>query len=240
MYPNWINSTLLKEFRLNEKYLKIGFSQNGEDEVIRSFFWDDILNNIKRTDLDIGCFHESLTPTQTLNLAGWNGIAVDANPEMEKQWTNRRQNDSFYNFAIKPSNYDEENQSLKFYRFETGAINTLSKSIAKEWISRGYNLKDIIYVESKSIIEIGKLIISNNPSFRPAFLNIDIEQVDYLDDLPEFLKTMNNPTLLCIEWVSQGFGIGNYKESKEFEVLSDCGYQISNIVGGNLFAVQSN
>ena len=71
-------------------------------------------------------------------------------------------------------------------------------------------------------------------------INIDIEQVDYLDDLPEFLKTMNNPTLLCIEWVSQGFGIGNYKESKEFKILSDCGYQISNIVGGNLFAVQSN
>ena len=80
MFPNWLQSSLPRE-ALNEKYLKISFSQNGEDDFIRSHFWNDILAGHKGTYLDIGCYHETLySNTKLLNLIGWRGLAVDANP----------------------------------------------------------------------------------------------------------------------------------------------------------------
>ena len=103
---------------------------------------------------------------------------------MESQWINNRKNDSFYNLAITASNCGQSPKSLKFYRFDDGAINTLDKNLAKEWIAKGLNFKDAIEVPCRDLKEIGKLILSIEPGFSPAFLNIDIEQVDYLNDLP--------------------------------------------------------
>ena len=237
MYPNWINSSLIDKAILNESYVKIGFSQNGEDEVIREFFWNDILSNNKKTYLDIGCYHETLySNTKLLSLAGWSGIAIDANPDAEKQWITNRKADTFLNLGIKSSEYDQHPQTLKFFRFTDGAINTFDQKLAKSWVSKGFSFRDAIDVECKRFPEIADIILSTNPNFSPAFLNIDIEQIDFLSDLPGFLKSMSNPSLVCIEWVSQGFGIHNYKESKEFQILNSCGYKIKEIVGGNIFA----
>ena len=237
MYPNWINSSAINNSILDEKFLKIGFSQNGEDEIIREFFWDEILSNVKLKYLDIGCYHETLySNTKLLNLAGWDGVAIDANPDIEKLWIPKRKTDTFLNLGIKSSKTVQKPQSLKFFRFDDGAINTFDKELAKSWVAKGYNLRDTLDIECKRLPEIAKLIHSIHPDFSPAFLNIDIEQVDYLSDLPEFLKSMNNPRLICIEWISQGFGIHNFKESREFNILSSCNYRISNIIGGNLFA----
>ena len=237
MYPNWLNSSLFNDSIFREKFLKIGFSQNGEDEIIREFFWKDILSNNKKNYLDIGCYHESLySNTKLLSLAGWNGIAIDANPDMRGHWITSRKTDAFFNLGIISSENSQLPQTLKFYRFTDGAINTFDKALAKSWISKGFVFKDTIDVECKRLPEIANLILSNYPKFSPAFVNIDIEQVDFLNDLPVFLKSMKNPSLVCIEWVSQGFGIHNYKESKEFQILNSCGYTIKDIHGPNLFA----
>jgi hypothetical protein len=37
MFPNWLQSNLPREV-LQEKYLKISFSQNGDDDFIRTHF----------------------------------------------------------------------------------------------------------------------------------------------------------------------------------------------------------
>lgn len=237
MYPNWINSSLINTSLLGEQYLKIGFSQNGEDEIVRQFFWNDILSNNRKKYLDIGCYHETLySNTKLLNLAGWSGIAIDANPDTKEPWVTNRKTDTFLNLGIKSSQCDQQQQILKFFRFEDGAINTFDKNLAKSWASKGFGFKDIIDIECKRLPEVAKIILSIHPNFSPAFLNIDIEQVDFLNDLPEFFKYMSNPSLVCIEWVSQGFGIHNYKESKEYQILTSCGYTITHILGGNIFA----
>jgi len=57
MFPNWLQSALPREI-LAEKLLKISFSQNGEDDFIRSHFWRDILAGRQGTYLDIGCLNE--------------------------------------------------------------------------------------------------------------------------------------------------------------------------------------
>ena len=226
MYPNWINASLFNKTILNEKFLKVGFSQAGEDEVIRDFFWKDILLNKKRTYLDIGCFHDTLySNTKLLNLAGWRGIAIDANPDAQERWTQNRTQDTFLNLGIKSSGGFQQQKTLNFFRFNSGEINTFEKKAAKAWIDKGFELRDIIDVECKDLQEIAKIILSIHPNFSPAFLNIDIEQVDYLDDLPRFLALMSNPDLVCIEWIYKGFDINNFKESKEFQILNSCNYK---------------
>ena len=90
MYPNWLQSNIPRSV-LGEKCLKISFSQNGEDDFIRGHFWNEILSGYKGTYLDIGCFSETLfSNTKLLSLMGWAGLAVDANPALEKQWLNAR------------------------------------------------------------------------------------------------------------------------------------------------------
>ena len=237
MYPNWINSSLVSKSIFDEKFVKIGFSQNGEDEIIRDFFWNDILSNNKQNYLDIGCYNETFySNTKLLNLAGWNGIAIDANPDAEGQWTTNRSKDTFLNLGVKSSECDPKKQTFKFYRFKDNAINTFDKSRAKLLASKGAPFRDIIDVRCKRLTEIAELILSIRPGFSPSFLNIDVERVDFLSDLADFLNSMSNPSLVCIEWISEGFGIDNYKESREFKILNNCNYKIINILGGNLFA----
>ena len=102
MFPNWLQAALPREI-FNEKYIKISFSQNGEDDFIRSFFWSDILAGYKGTYIDIGCFSETLySNTKLLSLVGWNGLAVDANPDLKDPWLLARPRDHFLNKCIAP------------------------------------------------------------------------------------------------------------------------------------------
>lgn len=236
VYPNWLNSHIGKEI-LREQFLKIGFSQNGEDEFIRGFFWDQILHKRTSQYLDIGCFDETLySNTKLLSLCGWTGIAVDANPDTEVKWKSRRVFDFFYNVAVRDSSCDD--LDLEFYRFNDGAINTIQKEVAKDWVKRGFPFKDVICVKCLGIDEIASLIKRDHPEFSPQLVNIDIEQVNYLPSFGRFLEILDRPKLLCVEWVSQGFGLNNFKESEEFEILEKSGYEVVALVGGNIMAAR--
>lgn len=126
MFPNWLQSTLPRDL-LQEKYLKIGFSQNGEDDFIRGHFWSDILAGHQGTYLDIGCFSETLySNTKLLSLIGWCGLAVDANPDLERPWMLARPQDQFLNRCIAPSG--SRSEGLEFFRFQDGAMSTANPS----------------------------------------------------------------------------------------------------------------
>jgi len=234
MYPNWLQKQIVNPNVLSNQFVKISFSQNGEDDFVRSFFWDKILTQKTGYYLDIGCFHESLySNTKLLNLVGWSGVAVDANPDSASLWMKQRPSDKFLNCAIRRS--FESIQSVDFYRFQDGAINTTDFKIAKQWQQKGFNLKDRIKVPAMSLSELGMRIVQEwSTDF--DFVNIDIEFVDYLDDLPEFLDLLKYPTLLCLEWISPNMSISNYKESREYKILSSQKYDIKAIIGGNIFA----
>ena len=202
-------------------------------------FWDDILKGITGEYLDIGCYDETLySNTKLVSLAGWKGIAVDANPDVKTKWLTNRPLDIFYNLAVADSisNQADQDSHLKFYRFQDGAVNTIQKTVAKGWIERGFPFKDVIKVKSLTLEEIAYRIKEDNPSFTPRLVNIDIEQANYLPCLQNFISAMRHPQLLCIEWVNSGFGINNFKESDEVKILESCSYEVVQLIGGNIFA----
>ena len=234
MYPNWLQKKVINSSVLSNQFLKIGFSQNGEDDFIRAFFWERILARETGVYVDIGCFHESLySNTKLLNLVGWRGIAVDANPDTSPLWLSERPHDKFLNYAIKKSN--DKAEFVDLYRFQDGAINTIDQKKAQEWQNKGFKLIDKINTPCRTISQLG-LEIAKECTVSPDFVNIDIEFVDYLDDLPAFLKALKYPSLLCLEWITQEMSFSNYKESREYLVLSSHGYEIIGFVGGNIFA----
>jgi hypothetical protein len=234
VYPNWLQKDVIDPNILSNPFLKIGFSQNGEDDFIRGFFWKKILAKELGVYIDIGCYHESLySNTKLLNLVGWRGIAVDANPDSCSLWLSQRPHDKFLNYAIKKTSDDAK--SIDLYRFQDGAINTIDSKIAQDWQQKGFKLIDRINVPALSISQLALEMIKECMA-PPDFVNIDIEFVDYLDDLPVFLDILQYPPLLCLEWITQNMSFNNYKESKEYLILSSQGYEINGFIGGNIFA----
>ena len=233
MFPNWLQSGLPRQV-FSEKYLKISFSQNGEDDFIRAHFWSEILAGYKGTYLDIGCFSETLySNTKLLSLIGWHGIAVDANPELIEPWLAARPQDHFLNLCISPSGSSQE--GLEFYRFKDGAMSTANPDRAQELINKGWKILDKVRVPAISLQKLATKV-TNKGLINPDLISIDIEMVNFLPDLPKFLSIMQ-PRLLCMECVSDDVSLRSLFSSTEAKKLAEADYEPLALIGGNIFAV---
>lgn len=233
MFPNWLQAALPREI-FNEKYIKISFSQNGEDDFIRSFFWSDILAGYKGTYIDIGCFSETLySNTKLLSLVGWNGLAVDANPDLKDPWLLARPRDHFLNKCIAPSRCSQG--GLEFFRFQDGAMSTANPERAQQLISQGWALLDRVHIAAITLSSLAKQ--TQKLRFNSVdVISIDLEMVDFLNDLPDFLQ-MLKPRLLCMECVTDGVNLKSLFTCKETTQLASAGYEPISLIGGNIFAV---
>ena len=217
--------------------LKISFSQNSEDDFIRSFFWQEILEGKKGTYLDIGCFHESLySNTKLLSLVGWHGLGVDANIDMMKPWIDARPLDKFLHYCLVPSS--SISNDITFYRFALGEMSTAIPERAAELVSKGWKPLDKVSVPSITFSNLAKNAIALGFT-KPDLVSIDLEMIDYLQDLPCFLQ-MLEPRLLCMECISQNINLKSLLCSKECKVLESADYEIIAFLGGNIFAKKKN
>jgi len=233
MFPNWLQSSLPREVQ-NEKYLKIGFSQNGEDDFIRGHFWNDILAGYKGTYLDVGCYHETLySNTKLLNLIGWQGLAVDANPDLEQPWLEARPQDHFLNRCISASG--EVMDGLEFFRFQDGAMSTVNPERAQQLVKDGWVLRDRVQVPTVSLAALAQLVLEQGMN-KLDLVSIDLEMVNFLADLPAFLNGLR-PRLLCMECVTNSVDLQNLFSSEESYRLVEAGYEPIAFIGGNIFAV---
>ena len=235
MFPNSHQDFLPREI-LEEKGLKISFSQNGEDGFITSYFWLDILNRKVGSYLDIGCFNEAIfSNTKLLSLVGWHGVALDANPVFEKPWKKARPNDVFINTCIQTSdNKEEKNEHTNFYLFKNRQNSTSDKKRAKDLIKRGSELLDIITVPTITLPKLAKNI---NSLFDNGldFLSIDLEYLDYFYDLEETLKILK-PRLICLETIDKEINIENLMKSREVKIIESCDYKVLYLTGDNILA----
>ena len=231
MYINDHQSYIPKDI-LSDEFLKIGYSQGWEDDVIRSFFWEDIMNKRTCKYLDIGCFREDLySNTKNLSLVGWNGIAVDANPDFLIPWLEKRPRDIFLNKCIRSS--DQEDYHIDFYIFDIRAMSTSNRNRAKQLVSRGYKLEEIRKINSISLPDLGRLALDQiGPNI--DFISIDVECLDYLDDLQIFLDLLK-PRLFCMEAIDEDINLLTIEQRRDVSVLRLLGYEVHSVVGENLF-----
>ena len=78
--------------------------------------------------------------------------------------------------------------------------------------------------------------LANKGLINPDLISFDIEMVNFLPDLPEFLCIMQ-PRLLCMECVSDDVSLRSLFNSTEAKKLTEADYEPVAFIGGNIFAV---
>jgi FkbM family methyltransferase len=158
-------------------FLNTSYSQAGEDAIIRYLFNDYGLKKISY--LDLGTNKPNFgNNTYWFYTRNCRGVCVEANPELFKQIKTIRRKDIVLNLGISTNKQD----SAPFYIFNETAISTFDKNESEKRINSGkYKLNKIVDVKLKSI----NTLISENFTYYPDFLSIDIEGLDYnvLDSL---------------------------------------------------------
>ena len=233
MYPNWLNKDCKKAFE--DQFVKVSFSQDGEDDFIRSFFWNQLLQGYKGSFIDIGCGDPSLySNTKLLYLVGWRGMAIDADPDQKILWEQNRPEDLYIERCIVPSN-DYDKNRVPFYRFFNRAFSTFNVEQRDFLIKKGIEYRDTVSMNKLSINMIPELCNSAGLT-KVDLISIDIEFCNILPDLKCLLDAFR-PRLLMLEHISKSLDIHNFSDSEESYYLGKAGYKIVNIIGTNIAAV---
>lgn len=153
------------------KYLYAFFGQYCEDVVLSSLITKGKLPN-DGFYVDLGAFHPlEFSNTAMLNLFGWHGLNVDANPDVIEQFKLYRPKDS--NVCVGISN---QNETLKYHRFHQNGVNTFCEKHAAKMLSKGAHLEQVIDVECRSVNEILEMYVPDEQHI--DVLNIDLEGLD--------------------------------------------------------------
>lgn len=168
---------------------KESYSQCGEDLIIRYIF---NLKGIKNPSyIDIGANDPFfLNNTAIFYKNGSQGINIEANPQLAKNFKMHRKKDINLNIGI--SDKDEE---LDFYIMDDNTLSTFSKEECDHMIKHGKKLSGIRKIKLKTISEI---IRKYNSGIFPDFLSIDVEGLDF-----KILQSINfqqsSPKVICVE-----------------------------------------
>ena len=113
-------------------------------------------------------------------------------------------------------------------------MSTANPERAQKLVADGWSMIDQVKVPAIGLAELAKK--SKELGFgQPDVVSIDLEMVDFLEDIPPFLKTLQ-PRLLCMESVTHTISIKTLFSSKETSKLTEAGYEPISIIGGNIFA----
>lgn len=169
----------------------VSWSQAGEDIALSLLITKDKQIGFY---LDIGAHNPSrFSVTRHLYQLGWNGINVDANPELGPAFIRQRKRDTFLNAAV------GKQESYEFHIFNEPAISTVNEDWRKRFISEGNGLKKIVQVDG---VTLRSLLEQRPNSQKVDLLNIDIEGADYDALLSISFETLPNslfPNWLLLE-----------------------------------------
>ena len=152
-------------------HMKVSFSQEGEDLVLRRF-----LENKKRGFyVDIGACHpQRFSNTMSFYLDGWSGISIEPNPEVIDLFREIRPRDINLNFGI-----GVVADNIEYFMFAEAALNTFSLERVEELASKKENYNPIkkIKVEVKPLSEILTMHLPKSQEI--TFMSVDCEGYDY-------------------------------------------------------------
>ena len=102
---------------------------------------------------------------------------------------------------------------------------------------KGFEL-DRVSVPGLRLTAMEEKIIGNGFT-SPDVVSIDLEMINFLDDLPNFLRQLL-ASLLCMECVTESVNLRTLFSSQESKSLANTGYEPITLIGGNIFAVQKS
>lgn len=175
-----INDTYIK------KYILGSFSQKGEDLIL-----EQILGKKKNGFyIDIGAHNPNIfNNTKRFYQKGWQGINIEPNPRLIKEFFKQRHRD--INLCI---GIGKTSGSSTFFEFIADGLSTFSKTEADKNVQLGYKIKQILEIPICTLAEVIQKYVKS----KIDFISIDTEGLDL-----EVLESNNwekfRPTVVCIE-----------------------------------------
>jgi len=118
--PRWIKYELLNG------HSRRSFSQEGEDLILARML--EFESNVPRFYVDVGANHpKRYSNTYAFYLRGWNGIAIEPDPDLARRFAARRPRDRIAAVGIA-----ESSGELTYHRFSDPAMNTFDPVLAAE------------------------------------------------------------------------------------------------------------
>lgn len=191
---------------------KISYSQNGEDIIIYGIF--EALSKKKIFYLEAGGYHPySGSNTALFYLTGSNGIVIEPNPELFKQFPHKRPRDINLNIGV-----SVQSGSQPFYLSSSGALGSLIPEKKKDSSLSERRELDPITIPVQTLPEIikehakGKVI---------DLLSLDIEGME-LPVLQTLFFQELFPIVICVETVRYS---SNHQKEKSTDII---GFLLSN------------
>ena len=176
--------------RMLSKYLKLSFSQCGEDLIVAHLM--EALQISKPTYLDIGAHHPSrLNNTYLFYLKGSRGVCVEPDPKLFAELKAKRKRDICLKIGI---GFDER-ENADFYIMSSNSLSTFSKEEADRYQSYGHQrVLEVINTPLESI----NAVIEQYFKTAPHFISLDTEGLD-LQILRSFDFSQYRPLVFCVE-----------------------------------------
>ena len=162
------------------------YSQNWEDALI-----DKILNYPKKGFyVEIGAYRaKRLSNTWRFYKKGWQGVVVEPNPKVGREFRRDRPRDKFVSAGV-----GAKDGMMKYVKFDIPALNTFSVKEAKESVQKGFRRSEMVDIKVIGIKKFLKKFVGNK---KIDILSIDTEGWDEL-----ILKNWNwkyRPKIVCVE-----------------------------------------
>ena len=148
---------------------------------------------------------------------GWRGINIEPDPDNYKQLILTRKNDININSAI-----GSKRHTSTLYQFAPGVLSTLSKTVAQEFKTTGYQYLGTKKVHTDTLASI---LDKHLKEKTVDFFTIDTEGYDFV-----VLQSNNwkkyKPSLICIEMEHANKFEGKTKENQVHIFLLKLGYRL--------------
>jgi FkbM family methyltransferase len=168
-------------------FVKLSFSQEGEDQVLCELAgFKNLCNGFY---VDVGAHHPwRFSNTAIYFLNGWRGLNIDPTPGSMELFRKLRPKDISLELAV-----SDEDSERKFYIYNEPALNGIDCDRTEELKNTRFRLLETISVQAKPLGEILSQHVERLPS--PNFLTVDAEGHDL-----EVLRS-NDWTRFPFDWV---------------------------------------
>lgn len=188
--------------KLLNPYSKVFFSQHGEDGLIQHF-----IGEAGGFYVDVGCNHPvKESNTYRFYLQGWNGLCIDASPNLVQAFKRVRPKDKMVCAAV-----SDKAEELDFFEFNQDTVSTVDKNLVAERKKR-WGLKKVRTLKARTLNDIlqeayplgcpqiGLLSIDIEGYSLQALHSLDLKKykprliVIEIDDF-DFYEAAQNPTV---------------------------------------------
>lgn len=210
---NKIRSRINNKFCPFKQFEVISYAQEGEDIILQRYF----SNKKKGVYVDIGAHHPiRFSNTYIFYKSGWTGINIDPIPGVKAIFDQVRPKDINLELAI-----NNEETEIEYYNFREKALNTFSKTLAKQYTDANWKLESVLKLNTTPLYKV----LDN---FFPVPQNIDFMSID-VEGFEFNVLSSNNwekykPKIILIELLN--CTIDQYPHTEIAKFLTPKGYSV--------------